>query len=50
LCGEARGGEIIVSARAAAALPESFRREAIGPLTLKGFRDPVEAFRLTELP
>jgi adenylate cyclase len=47
LCSEARGGEIIVSARAAAALPESFRREAIGPLTLKGFRDPVEAFRLS---
>ncbi|MCG6876045.1 MAG: response regulator [Betaproteobacteria bacterium] len=47
LCSEARGGEIIVSARAAAALPETFRREAIGPLTLKGFRDPVEAFRLS---
>jgi class 3 adenylate cyclase len=47
LCGEARGGEIIVSARAAAALPESFHREPVGPLTLKGFRDPVEAFRLS---
>lgn len=46
LCGEARGGEIIASARAAAALPESFRREPVGPLTLKGFRNPVEAFRL----
>jgi class 3 adenylate cyclase len=49
LCGEARGGEIIASARAAAALPESFRKEPVGPLTLKGFRDPVEAFRLSEL-
>jgi adenylate cyclase len=47
LCGEARGGEIILSARAAAALPESFRREPVGPLALKGFRGPVEAFRLT---
>ncbi len=46
LCAEARGGEIIVSARAAAALTESFRKEPVGPLTLKGFRDPVEAFRL----
>ena len=47
LCGEARGGEIIASARAAAALPVSFRKEPVGPLTLKGFRDPVEAFRLS---
>jgi class 3 adenylate cyclase len=46
LCGEARGGEIIASARAAAALPASFRLEPVGPLALKGFRDPVEAFRL----
>jgi adenylate cyclase len=46
LCDEARGGEIIVSARAAAALPSSFRTEPVGPLTLKGFRDPVHAFRL----
>jgi class 3 adenylate cyclase len=47
LCGEAGGGEIIVSARAAAELPESFRTEPLGPLTLKGFRDPVKAFRLS---
>jgi class 3 adenylate cyclase len=47
LCAEARGGEIIMSSRAAAALPESFRKEPVGPLTLKGLRDPVEAFRLS---
>ncbi|MGH8727445.1 MAG: response regulator [Burkholderiales bacterium] len=47
LCAEARGGEIIASARAAAALSESFRKEPVGPLTLKGFRDPVHAFRLS---
>jgi adenylate cyclase len=46
LCAEAGGGEIIVSARAAAALTESFRTESIGPLNLKGFRDPIEAYRL----
>jgi class 3 adenylate cyclase len=46
LCAEARGGEIIASARAAATLPASFRLEPVGPLALKGFRDPVEAFRL----
>ncbi len=46
LCAEANGGDIIVSARAAAALPPEFRKESVGPLTLKGFRDPVTAFRL----
>jgi len=46
LCAEALGGEIIVSARAAAVLPEPFRMEALPPLTLKGFRDSVKAFRL----
>jgi class 3 adenylate cyclase len=46
LCAEAHGGEIIVGARVASALDESFRKEPLGPLTLKGFRDPVEAFRL----
>jgi len=46
LCAEAKGGEIIVSARASAALPPSFVTEPFGPLTLKGFRDPVAAVRL----
>lgn len=46
LCAEAKGGEIIISARAAAGLLPSFGIEAVGPLTLKGFRDPVPAFRL----
>jgi adenylate cyclase len=46
LCAEAGGGEIIVSARAAAALTDSFRTESIGTLNLKGFRDPIEAYRL----
>jgi adenylate cyclase len=47
LCAEAKGGEIIASARVAATLTESFRKQALGPLTLKGFRDPVEAFRIS---
>ena len=46
LCSEAQGGEILMSKRVAAALPASIRTEAVGPLTLKGFRDPVEAFRV----
>lgn len=46
LCAEAKGGEIVVSGRAAAALPTSFVTEPVGPLILKGFRDPVAAVRL----
>jgi adenylate cyclase len=46
LCGEARGGEILISARVAAALPASFRTQSAGPFNLKGFRDPVDAYRL----
>lgn len=46
LCSEAQGGEILMSKRVAAALPASIRVEPVGPLTLKGFRDPVEAFRV----
>jgi len=48
LCDEAHGGEIIVSARVASALDGTFRKEPLGPLTLKGFRDPVEACRLLQ--
>ncbi len=47
LCAEAKGGEIIASARVATTLTESFRKEVVGPLTLKGFRDPVEAYRIS---
>ena len=46
LCDEARAGEVIVSARAAGALTDSFGTEPMPALTLKGFRDPVPAFRL----
>ena len=46
LCSEAAPGEILVSTRVASALPESFRRDAAGPFRLKGFRDPVPAFRI----
>jgi adenylate cyclase len=47
LCGEAQGGEILLSQRVHAALDESeFRAEPAGELTLKGFARPVAAFRL----
>jgi class 3 adenylate cyclase len=47
LCGEARGGEVLLSQRVTAALEgEAFRSEAAGELVLKGFARPVPAFRL----
>jgi class 3 adenylate cyclase len=46
LCGEAEGGHILVSARAAAALPATFGLRTAGPFRLKGFRDPVPSFVL----
>jgi class 3 adenylate cyclase len=46
LCAEARGGEILVSARVANALPPALPVDPAGPFNLKGFRDPVPAFRL----
>ena len=44
LCAEAQGGQILVSQRVFGAIEEKFTTEAVGPLTLKGFRAPVEAF------
>jgi len=46
LCGEARGGEVLLSQRVMGALDESFRSEPAGELSLKGFQRPVPAFRL----
>jgi class 3 adenylate cyclase len=52
LCGEARGGEILIDRRARAGLDERFVVEPMEPLVLKGFERPVPAFRLApgELP
>ena len=47
LCGEAQGGEVLLSQRVRAALDEAeFRTEPAGELALKGFARPVAAFRL----
>ena len=49
LCGEAQGGEILVSQRVRAALdggPEGATLESAGEFALKGFHRPVPAFRL----
>ena len=46
LCGEAHGGETLLSQRVMACLEDRFRTEAAGELSLKGFHRPVPAYRL----
>ncbi|HVC12366.1 MAG TPA: response regulator [Burkholderiales bacterium] len=49
LCGEARAGEIILDAQTEAALVGLADSEHVGPLRLRGFQQPVPAFRLQGL-
>jgi class 3 adenylate cyclase len=49
LCGEAKGGEILASARLATELENLAETEELAPLTLKGFARPVPALRLVRL-
>jgi class 3 adenylate cyclase len=46
LCGEARHGQILIDRRTCAKLADAAEVEAIGPLTLKGYAQPVPAFLL----
>ncbi len=48
LCGEAQGGEILVSQRVMGPLDDAFRTESAGELALKGFQRAVPAFRLLD--
>ena len=48
LCGEARGGETLVSQRVCALLEGEVATELAGELALKGFHRPVPAFRLLD--
>jgi adenylate cyclase len=41
LCGEAEGGQILISARVAAAVENLIDAESLGPLTLRGLARPV---------
>jgi class 3 adenylate cyclase len=47
LCGEARGGEILMSQRVCASLDADVPTEPAGELALKGFHKPVPAFRVS---
>jgi adenylate cyclase len=46
LCGEAQGGEILVSQRASGSLEGLFELQPTGELQLKGFHRPMPAYRL----
>jgi adenylate cyclase len=49
LCDEAKAGQIIVDARVFHVVEDLVTVRALEPLTLKGFRRPVEAFEIIEL-
>jgi len=49
LCGAARAGEIILDAQTETAIGQMADTDQIGPLTLRGFAQPIVAFRLTAL-
>ena len=44
LCGEAAGGQILISQRVQACVADFARTEPVGELTLKGFHRPVPTF------
>ena len=49
LCDEAAGGQILISPRVQAEMPDYVEIESIGALTLKGFSQPVKAFNVVSV-
>jgi class 3 adenylate cyclase len=49
LCSEAKGGQILVTARVASAVEELVEMEEVGTLALKGLLKPVTAFNVLSL-
>jgi adenylate cyclase len=47
LCGEARGGEILLSQRVVGSLGDAVKVEPAGELALKGLHRPVPTWRVT---
>jgi adenylate cyclase len=47
LCAEAKGGEVLVCQRTMASIDEQSELEPAGPFKLRGFVQPVPAFRVT---
>jgi class 3 adenylate cyclase len=49
LCSEAKGGQILVSSRVAAAVEHLVEVEEVGSLALKGLRKPAPTFNVRAL-
>lgn len=49
LCGEAKGGQILISSRTASAVEDSIDAEDVGSLALKGLQKPVPAINVIGL-
>ena len=49
LCGQARGGEILIDAMTYADVGDVVEAEPVGPLQLRGITQPMPAFRLLRL-
>jgi len=49
LCDEAQSGQILINRRMQAALGDAAEVDAVGPLALKGYAQPVPAFLLKRL-
>jgi adenylate cyclase len=49
LCGEAKGGQILVPSRVASALEDLIELEEVGRLALKGFSRPIPTFAVIQL-
>jgi adenylate cyclase len=49
LCSQALGGQILLAPRAYTSVTDLVDVEAVGPLQLEGFRDPVQAYNVTGL-
>jgi class 3 adenylate cyclase len=49
LCGDARGGQVLITARVLAAVEELVVVQEVGPLTLRGFTKPVSAVDVVRL-
>jgi adenylate cyclase len=50
LCNKASAGEVLIDRRVRAALDDDVKVDTLAPLTLKGYAQPVPAFRLAGLP
>ena len=47
LCGEAAGGQVLVDRKVMACVEDAVEAEAVGPLALKGYQQPVPAFAIS---